>query len=72
VAHLLRDCTYLAGRVQQAWAAEMADHLLAMHHAAQEWRLRGASYMPRLERDEWITHYARDPRERIRSPTSSC
>jgi len=56
-AHLLRDCTYLAEQEQQAWAAEMADHLLAMHHAAQQWRLRGASCVPRLERDEWVTHY---------------
>ncbi len=56
-AHLLRDCTYLAEQEQQAWAAEMADHLLAMHHAAQEWCLRGARYMPRLERNEWVTHY---------------
>ncbi len=28
-AHLLRACTYLAEQEQQAWAAEMADHLLA-------------------------------------------
>ncbi len=56
-AHLLRDCTYLAEQEQQAWAAEMADHLLTMHHAAQEWRLRGASCVPRMERDEWVTHY---------------
>jgi len=56
-AHLLRDCTYLAEQEQQAWAAEMADHLLTMHHAAQEWRLRGASCVPHMERDEWVTHY---------------
>jgi len=56
-AHILRDCLYLAEQEQQAWAAEMADHLLAMHHAAQEWRLRGATCLPRMERDEWITHY---------------
>ncbi len=56
-AHLLRDCTYLAEQEQQAWAAEMADHLLAMHHAAQEWRLRGATCVPRLERDEWVAYY---------------
>jgi transposase len=35
----------------------MADHLLAMHHAAQEWRLRGATCVPRLERDEWVAYY---------------
>src|SRR5260221_4897579 len=56
-AHLLRDCTYLAEQEQQAWAAEMADHLLAIHHAAQEWRLRGATCVPRLERDEWVASY---------------
>jgi transposase len=56
-AHLLRDCLYLAEQEQQAWAAEMADHLLAMHHAAQQWRLHGASCVPRMERDEWVTHY---------------
>jgi transposase len=56
-AHLLRDCTYLAEQEQQAWAAEMADHLLAMHHAAHEWRLHGATCVPRIERDEWVTRY---------------
>jgi len=56
-AHLLRDCLYLAEQEQQGWAAEMADHLLAMHHAAQEWRLQGATCIPRMERDEWVTHY---------------
>jgi transposase len=56
-AHLLRDCTYLAEQEQQAWAAEMAAHLLAMHHAAQEWRLQGASCVPKMERDEWVTRY---------------
>lgn len=35
----------------------MADHLLAMHHAAQEWRLCGATGVPSIERDEWVTHY---------------
>src|SRR5579864_271085 len=52
-----RDCIYLAEQEQQAWAAEMADHLLAMHHAAQEWRLCGATGVPSIERDEWVTHY---------------
>jgi transposase len=56
-AHLLRDCTYLAEQEKQAWAAEMAEHLLAMHHATQEWRLRGATCVPSMERDEWVTHY---------------
>ncbi len=35
----------------------MADHLLAMHHAAQEWRLQGVRCVPPIERDEWVTHY---------------
>jgi transposase len=56
-AHLVRDCTYLAEQDQQTWAAEMAEHLLAMHHAAHEWRLGGATCVPRMERDEWVTRY---------------
>ena len=56
-AHLLRDCLYLAEQQQQTWAAEMADHLLAMHHAAQEWRVQGLSCVPPMERDEWVTRY---------------
>lgn len=56
-AHLWRDCTYLAEQEQQTWAAEMADHLLAMHHAAHQWRLGGARCVPKMERDEWVTRY---------------
>ncbi len=56
-APLLRDCLYLAEQQQQTWAAEMAEHLLAMHHAAQEWRLQGLSCVPPMERDEWVTRY---------------
>src|SRR5258708_8184348 len=56
-AHLLRDCIYLAEQEQQAWAAEMADHLLVMHHAAHAWRLRGASSVPRMERADRVDPY---------------
>jgi transposase len=56
-AHLLRDCTYLAEQHQQAWAAALAEHLLAMHHAAHQWRLRGANCVPSMERDEWVRRY---------------
>ncbi len=56
-AHLRRDCLYLGEQEQQAWAAAMADHLLAMHHAAQQWRRQGARCVPTLERDEWVTDY---------------
>jgi len=35
----MQNCTYLAEQEQQVWAAEMLDHLLAMHHSAQEWCL---------------------------------
>lgn len=56
-AHLLRECIYLAEQQEQAWAAEMAEHLGAMHHAAQEWRVRAANSLPRMERDEWVTQY---------------
>jgi transposase len=55
-AHLLRDCIYLAEQQEQAWAAEMVDHLLAMHQAAHEGRLRRASCVPAMERDEWLAH----------------
>lgn len=56
-AHLLRNCIYLAEQDHQAWAAQMADHLVAMHHAAHEWRLRGASCVPSMEGDQWVAHY---------------
>ena len=71
-AHLLRDCIYLAEQEQQAWAAEMADHLLAMHHAAQ----RVASAWGQLRAEHGTERVGnalfRNPGERLCGPTSSC
>jgi transposase len=56
-AHLVRDCVYVDEQEQQSWAAEMADLLLSMGAAADEWRLRGASAVPTEERDGWVAQY---------------
>lgn len=56
-AHLLRDCTYVCEQEHQDWAAEMHELLLDMHAAAQEWRQRGARWVPAYERDEWVARY---------------
>jgi transposase len=53
-AHLVRDCVYVSEQEQQDWAAEMADVLVSMAEAAQEWRARGAAAVPTEERDAWI------------------
>lgn len=42
---------------QQAWAAEMADLLLSMAEAANEWRKLGTQAVPAEERDAWIAQY---------------
>jgi transposase len=57
IAHLLRELTYLQEQEQQDWAGQMKAVLLGMHAAAQEWRERGASALPPLERDEWVAQY---------------
>jgi transposase len=56
-AHLVRDCTYVDEQEQQPWAQEMADPLLSMEAAAEEWRLRGAAAVPTDERDAWVVQY---------------
>ncbi|GAC1629942.1 MAG: hypothetical protein NVS4B11_29290 [Ktedonobacteraceae bacterium] len=58
-AHLVRDCVYVGEQEQQLWATEMADLLLSMAGAADEWRKLGADAVPLEERDAWIAHYAR-------------
>jgi transposase len=56
-AHLLRDCVYVSEQNQQDWAAEMADLLLSMATAADEWRQLGAQAVPAEERDAWVAQY---------------
>lgn len=56
-AHLVRDCVYVSEQEQQEWAAEMADLLLSMAQAADEWRKRGAPAVPTEERDGWVAQY---------------
>jgi transposase len=56
-AHVVRDCVYVGEQEQQEWAAEMADLLLSMAKAADEWRRRGAPAVPAEERDAWMAQY---------------
>ncbi len=56
-AHLLRDCAAVAEQEQQEWAAEMADFLLDLHDACQQWRSLQLSAVPAIERDDWVTRY---------------
>jgi transposase len=56
-AHLVRDCLYVSEQEQQEWATEMADLLVSMARAADEWRRRGAPAVPTDERDAWVAQY---------------
>jgi len=56
-AHVVRECVYVAEQEQQEWAADMADLLLSMVRAADEWRQRGAAAVPTEERDGWVVQY---------------
>jgi len=56
-AHLVRDCVYVCEQEQQSWAAEMADLLVRMARAADEWRQQGAKAFPADERDAWVAQY---------------
>jgi transposase len=56
-AHVVRDLTYEHEQLNQAWAGELKEVLLGMHAAACEWRERGATCLPTLERDEWVSQY---------------
>ena len=56
-AHVVRDCVYVSEQEQQEWAEEMADLLLSMAKAADEWRQLGAQAVPTDERDAWVAQY---------------
>jgi transposase len=56
-AHLVRDCLYVAEQEQQEWAGEMADLLLGMAKATEQWRQFGAQAIPADERDAWVAQY---------------
>ena len=56
-AHLVRDCVYVGEQEQQTWAEEMADLLVSMAQAADEWRQHGAQAVPTDERDAWVAQY---------------
>jgi transposase len=56
-AHVVRDCVYVSEQEQQTWAAEMADLLLSMAEAANEWRKLGVRAVPADERNAWIAQY---------------
>lgn len=56
-AHLLRELTLVAEQDGQAWAAELAELLRAMHAATQDWRAAGATQVPTAERAQWIAQY---------------
>ena len=53
----MRDCVYVSEQEQQEWAEEMADLLLSMAKAADEWRQLGAQAVPTDERDAWVAQY---------------
>ena len=54
---MVRDCLYVCEQEQQPWAEEMADLLLSMAQAADDWRQRGAVAVPADERDAWVAQY---------------
>ncbi len=56
-AHLVRDGVSVCEQEQQPWADEMADLLVSMARAAEEWRQRGAQAAPTEERDAWVAQY---------------
>ncbi len=56
-SHLGRDCISVVEQEQQEWAQEMADLLLDMVEAAEQWRARGEKRMPSQERDAWVAQY---------------
>ena len=53
----MRDCLYVCEQEQQPWAGEMADLLLSIAKAAEEWRQRGEQALPADERDTWVAQY---------------
>ena len=56
-AHVIRDLTYEYEQQGQVWAGDLKEVLLGMHAAACQWRERGATRLPTLERDEWVSQY---------------
>ena len=56
-AHVVRDLTSEHEQQGQEWAGEMKEVLLGMPVATCEWRERGATRLPTLERDDWVIQY---------------
>ncbi len=56
-AHVIRDLTDEYEQQGQAWAGDLKEVLLGMHMAACQWREQGATRLPTLERDEWVSQY---------------
>jgi transposase len=56
-AHLLRDLTFLAEEVGQAWAADLKTLLTDLHAAVGEWHQQGVRRVPSPEREDWLAQY---------------
>ncbi len=56
-AHLLRDLTFLAEEVGQAWAANLKTLLTDLHAAVGEWHQQGVRRVPSPEREDWLAQY---------------
>src|SRR5450631_3317166 len=56
-AHLLRDCVYVAEQEKEPWAQQMFDHLLIMAKTAEQWRVQGATSIPKEVRDPLLAQY---------------
>jgi hypothetical protein len=56
-AHVMRDLTYEHEQQGQDWAGDLKDVLLGMHAAACQRREQGATCLPALERDDWVSQY---------------
>ncbi len=70
-AHLVRDCLSVAEQEQQEWAGEIADLLVSMARAAEEWRQRGVAAVQDCECDGWVAHYARPGGQQLCGPTAA-
>ncbi len=51
------DCLSVSEQEQQPWAAEMADLLVSIARAANEWKQRGVLAVPADERDALVAQY---------------
>jgi transposase len=56
-AHLLRDLTFLAEEVGQAWAADLKTLLSDLYAAVREWQQQGVRRVPSPEREDWLAQY---------------